>query len=164
MKKYLKVLSISLLALFTFSCMSNTLTSDQVKAKVYSNNFSFVAKDFENNLRVNVPEGTGRILSTNTPTISDETIGITVSHDKLKINLPSNDQETVNNTYSLNKTSENFTVSRRDLENGNILVNFFLKDHKELNLVKMEIDKDGKIDCSVEGPNQKPLFYVGYLR
>lgn len=164
MKKYLKIVSMCIVALAAVSCASNTMSFDQVKAKVYSNNFSFVAKDFENNMKFNAPEGTGRILSSNIPSVPDEQIGITVTHDKMMINLPSNDKETVNNTYTLNKTSENFTVARKDLPNGNILVNFFLKDHKELNLVKMEIDKDGKIDCSVEGPKQKPLYYVGYLR
>ncbi len=164
MKNYLKVLSVGLLALVAFSCSSNALTSDQVKAKVYSNNFSFVTKDFENNVKYSTPEGTGRILASNTQSVPDEQIGITVSHDKLYLNLPSNDKEVNINKYSLNKTSEDFTVARKDLDNGSILVNFFLKDNKEINLVKMEIDKDGKIDCSVEGPTQKPLLYVGYLR
>lgn len=164
MKNYLKFVCIFLVACTTLSCSSNALTFDQVKAKVYSNNFSFVAKDFENNVTYTTPAGTGRILASNTQSVPDEQIGITVSHDKLFLNLPSNDKDSDRNKYSLSKTSENFTVARKDLDNGNILVNFFLKDNKEINLVKMEIDKDGKIDCSVEGPSLKPLYYVGYLR
>ena len=164
MKNQLNLIRVLLVAMMMMSCSSSRLSPDQVKAKVYSNNFSFVAKEFDNNITYSAPVGTGRIASTNIPQVPDEEIGIKVTHDRLVINLPSNDNETKTNNYSLNKVSENFTVARKDLANGNILVNFFLKDHKDIKVVKMEIAKDGKIDCSVEGPNLKALYYVGYLK
>lgn len=146
------------------SCTASSASSEKVQAKVYSNNFTFVAKEFENRLTFSAPAGTGRIAQTNTPANPDESIGIQVTHDKLTINLPSSDQETLVNKYSLNTISEDFTVVRKDLKNGSILVNFFLKDNKDINLIKMEVEKSGKIDCSVEGPTQKPLLYTGYLQ
>lgn len=146
------------------SCVASNISPEQVKAKIYSNNFSFVAKEFDNNTTYSTPAGTGRIASTNIPQVPDEQIGIQVSHDKLVINLPATDNGTKTNNYAVNKTSQDFTVARKDLENGSILVNFFLNDTKDINLVKMEIEKDGKIDCSVEGPNLKPLLYTGYLK
>ncbi len=164
MKNQINFLGVILMAVIMINCASSNFTPEQIKSKVYSNNFSFVAKEFDNNRTFSTPAGTGRIASTNIPQIPNEDIGIKVTHDKLVINLPSNDKESNTNNYSLNKVSEDFTVARKDLENGNILVNFFLKDHKDINVIKMEIDKTGKIDCSVEGPALKPLFYVGYLQ
>ncbi|UJF28631.1 DUF4251 domain-containing protein [Kaistella sp. 97-N-M2] len=164
MKNQLKLLSVIVVAILMTSCVSSKLSPDEVKAKVYSNNFSFVAKEYDNNTSYSAPLGTGRIASTNIPQVPDEAIGIQVTHDKLVINLPSNDNETKTNNYSLNKVSEDFTVARKELSNGNILVNFFLNDHKDIKVVKMEIGKDGKIDCSVEGSNLQPLYYVGYLQ
>lgn len=150
--------------LLIISCSSNKILFEEIQNKIYSNNFTFIAKDFENNVSFSIPAGTGLMTQTNLPTQPGENIGIEVSHDKLVINLPSTDQETTINKYSLNTISQDFTVARKDLENGNILVNFFLNDNKEINLIKMEIEKSGKIDCSVEGPNQKPLLYTGYLK
>lgn len=162
MKK--NILHFLTILLISVSCGSSKVSFEEIKNKVYSNNFTFIAKDFENNISYTVPAGTGRMTQTNLPSQPNETIGIQVSHDRLILNLPSTDQETTINKYSLNTTSENFTVARKDLDNGNILVNFFLNDNKDISIIKMEIDKTGTIDCSVEGPNQKPLLYTGYLK
>lgn len=150
--------------LITITCTSSKVSFEQIQNKIFSNNFTFVAKNFENNTSYTVPAGTGRMTQTSLPAQPDETIGIQVTHDKLIINLPSTDQETTINKYSLNTTSEDFTVARKDLDNGSILINFFLNDVKDVSIIKMEVEKNGKIDCSVEGPNQKPLLYTGYLK
>jgi hypothetical protein len=87
-----------------------------------------------------------------------------VSPDKFKINLPSTDQENTVSKFSLQITSNDFTAARKDLSDGSVLVNFFIHDNQNINLVKMEISKDGKVDCSLEGPTQKPLLFTGYLK
>jgi hypothetical protein len=140
------------------------MTPEQVKAKVYSNNFTFIVKNFDNQLSFSAPAGTGRIAQTNTPVNPDEAIGIQVSPDKFKINLPSTDQENTVSKFSLQITSNDFTAARKDLSDGSVLVNFFIHDNQNINLVKMEISKDGKVDCSLEGPTQKPLLFTGYLK
>ncbi|WP_332018388.1 hypothetical protein [Kaistella sp.] len=163
MKKINSGILFGIIILILASCSSSKISFEEIQKKVYSNNFNFIAKNLENNSSFSVPVGTGRINQTNLPTQPDGSIGIQVTHDRLVINLPSNDQEMTVNKYSLNTISQDFTVARKDLENGNILINFFLNDKKDINLIKMEIDKSGKIDCSVEGPTQKPLLYTGYL-
>ncbi|OWK74720.1 hypothetical protein CBW16_04795 [Flavobacteriaceae bacterium JJC] len=164
MKNPLNLLNAILIAIMMTSCVSSNVSPEQVKAKIYSNNFSFVANEFDNNITYSAPVGTGRIASTNIPQVPDEQIGIQVTHDKLVLNLPANDNGSKTNNYAVNKISQDFTVVRKDLDNDNILVNFFLNDTKDINLIKMEIEKDGKINCSVEGPNLKPLLYSGYLK
>lgn len=163
MKNILSVLYIAM-TFALLSCNSSKVSFEQVQAKVYSNDFTFVAIPFENKRSYSAPAGTGRIISSNTPSQTDGNVGVKVTHDRLLINLPSTDQEATINKYSVNTVSENFTVARKILDNGNILVNFFLKDQKNINIIKMEIDKVGHIDCSVEGPNLKPVLYDGYLK
>lgn len=166
MKKNNLVLFFSL-SIFTllicFSCTTNSINWENTKTKIYSNNFKFIAKDFESRTTYSAPSGTGRIVSSTVGVGSSELIGVSVNKDRLVINLPLNDKESKINKSSLETVSENFTVARKDLDNGNILVNFFLNDQKDINLIKMEVDKKGKVDCSIEGPKQKPLFYVGTL-
>lgn len=163
MKNLFKLsLLILLLAVFN-SCSTNKVSFEDIQKKVYSNNFSFVTVEYDKNLSFSAPAGTGRISQTNLPMAALENVGVQVTHDKLIVNLPATDQEVTVNKSSLKKVSQDFTVARSNLENGNILLNFFLKDNSELNLIKMEIDKEGKIDCSIEGPKQKPLLYTGRL-
>lgn len=157
--------SILLVAVLLVSaCTTNRMSQDQIQAKIFSNNFTFVAKNFENRLSFSAPAGTGRIAQTNIPVNSDENIGIQVTHDKLIINLPSTDHENSISKFSLRVNSEDFTAARKALPDGSILVNYILEDNTNINLIKMEVDKEGKIDCSVEGPAQKPLLFTGYLK
>ena len=162
MRKICYFLFVSVFAIL--SCGSSTNNFEQIQKKVYSNTFQFVTIPFENKKSYSAPAGTGRILTTNTPSQNEEVVGIQVSTDRLIINLPASSTEATVNKYSVNVTSENFTVARKELEGGNILVNYFLNDRKDINLVKMVIQKNGQIDCSVEGPQQKPLLYTGYLK
>lgn len=143
------------------ACASNQLSQEQVKNKVYNNTFDFIVSSTDSRTTFSTPAGTGRILTSNMPTSSSQQVGISVSADRLVINLPLDDKKS--NKSAVELTSYDFTVARKDLENGNILVNYFLNDQKEINLVKMEVSKSGKIDCSLEGPDQKPLLYVGNI-
>lgn len=152
----------ALLAIF-MSCGSSSMSFENIQQMVYSNNFNFVAKDFTNRTTYSAPAGTGRIASTTIQDGTSDKIGVQVNHDQLRINLPINDKESKLDKTSLVAISQDFTAARKTLENGNILVNYFLNDQKDINLVKMEIDKSGKIDCSIEGPNQKPLLFVGTI-
>lgn len=163
MKNIVKYTLIIVSLLYFNSCASSKVSFEEIQNKVYSNNFSFVAVEYEVNPSFSAPTGTGRIAQTNLRVSPNENIGIKVSKDRLTINLPSTDQETTVNKTSLKGISEDFTVARSAMDNGNILLNFFLKDNKDLNIIKMEIDKEGKIDCSIEGPKQKPLLYTGKL-
>lgn len=163
MKNLFKLSFFVLLLAVGNSCNTNKVTFQEVQKKIYSNNFSFVTVEYDKNLSFSAPSGTGRISQTNLPMSTLESVGVQVTHDKLTINLPATDQEVKVNKSSLKHISKDFTVARSNLENGNILLNFFLNDNNELNLIKMEIDKEGKIDCSIEGPKQKPLLYTGRL-
>ncbi len=157
-----KILVFGLLAIL-FSCSSSKVSFAEIQSKVYANDFNFVAKNFETRKSYVAPAGTGRILSSNINVSTDEKIGVQVNHDQLVINLPLDSKESELNMTTLDVISKDFTVARKDLDNGNILVNFFLNDQKDINIIKMEIDQKGKIDCSIEGPKQKALFYVGTL-
>ena len=163
MKNLLKLSVFNILITLINSCSTSKVSFEEIQNKIYSNEFSFVAMQYESNTTYSAPAGTGRIAQTNLPISPDENIGIKVSKDRLILNLPSNDKEASVNKASLKGRSEDFTVARSILDNGNILLNFFLKDNKDLNLIKMEIQKDGTIDCSVEGPKQKPLLFTGKL-
>lgn len=159
----LKLLFIFNIVLALLSCNSSKLSFDDIQNKVYNNDFKFVVNNFENRKTFSVPTGTGRILSSNTPIHSDQLIGIVVNHNQLTINLPVDNKDVELNMTSIKVISQDFTVARRSLDNGNLLLNFFLNDQKEFNLVKMEIKKNGIIDCTVEGDKIKPLFYTGNL-
>lgn len=152
-----------LIFLVSLSCSSNKYSADTIREKIFSNNFTFLAKNFDSNTTFSTPAGTGRIASTTLSRNSSENVGIIVTEDKLSINLPANDNESKLNLTSVNKISEDFTVVKKILNNGSILVNLFVNDNDDINLIKMEIEENGKIDCSVEGPNLKPIFFVGYL-
>lgn len=163
MRKYLFNTSLFVLLATFMSCGSSNMSFENIQQMVYSNNFNFVAKDFTSRTTYSAPAGTGRIASTTIQDGTYEKIGVQVNHDQLRINLPINDKESKLDKTSLVAISQDFTAARKTLENGNILVNYFLNDQKDINLVKMEIDKSGKIDCSIEGPNQKPLLFVGTI-
>lgn len=158
-----KLLVFNFLFILLFSCTSNKASYENLKAKVYSNKFNFILTEYDSRKTYSAPAGTGRILSSNIPVRSTELVGITLDSDKFSINLPLNDKESSINKSSIEFTSYDFTVARKDLENGNILLNYFLNDQKEITIVKMEVSKNGRIDCSIEGPQQKPLLYLGAL-
>lgn len=164
MKNPFNYILLFILTLGAFSCGTNIVSSDVLKAKIYSNNFKFIVTKFDTRKSFNAPPGTGRILSSNIPINASEDIGIMVTKDKLSVNLPLDENTSKLRKSSLVFTSYDFTVARKDLENGNILLNFFLNDQKEINLIKMEINKNNDIDASVEGPTQSPLLYVGEIR
>lgn len=146
------------------SCASNQISFDELKSKIYSNNFKFIVTKFDTRKTFSAPAGTGRILSSNLPISAGEDIGIIVNQDKLVVNLPLDENASKLKKSKLEFSSYNFTVARKDLENGNILLNFFLNDQKEINLIKMEINRNNVIDASIEGPAQNPLLYVGEIR
>ncbi|MHA6697027.1 DUF4251 domain-containing protein [Chryseobacterium sp. A301] len=163
MKKILfNTCMIALLATL-ISCSSKKVSFENIQQMVYSNNFNFIAKDYTSRTTYSAPAGTGRIVSTTIQDGTSDKIGVQVNHDELRINLPINDKESKLDKTSLVALSQDFTVARKTLDNGNILLNFFLNDQTDINLVKMEVDKSGKIDCSIEGPNQKPLLFVGTI-
>ena len=80
------------------------------------------------------------------------------------VNLPLDENTSTLKKSRLEFTSYDFTVARKDLDNGNILINFFLNDQKEINLIKMEVNKNNIIDASIEGPKQSPLGDLGEIR
>lgn len=162
MKNILTLLSF-ILVLSSCATKSST-TSDEIKAKVYSNNFKFITNNYDTRSTYTVPPGTGRILTNSQQVGAVEDIGITITPENLIVNLPLDGNTTKIKKDFLTLTSYNFDVARTELENGNILLNFFLNDQKEVNLIKMEISGNKKIDASIEGPEQKPLLYVGELR
>lgn len=163
MKKLLFTFSVFLSLLISCDSQSG-ITQDQIKEKIYSNNFKFVVTNYDSRKTFNAPAGTGRILSTNQPITALEDVGIIITHDKLTVNLPLDENTSRLKKTSLQLTSLDFTVARKDLENGNILLNFLLNDHTDINLIKMEVAKNKRIDASIEGPQQPPLLYVGELR
>ena len=163
MKNTLLIIVSAFLFLLINSCSSNTLSQEQIKSKIYNNDFKFIVSDFDSRKSINIPAGTGRILSSNMPVGSKEDLGVLVNHDRLIVNLPLDEKLSTLKKSSLNLKSQDFTVARTDMPNGNILLNFFLNDQAEINLIKMEVRKNGIIDASIEGPLQTPLLYVGEL-
>ena len=155
-----------LLLLFftTISCATNKQSYEDLKAKVYSNDFKFIVTKYDSRKTFSAPAGTGRILSSNLPVSASEEIGVIVNHKKLVVNLPLDENTSTLKKSRLEFTSYDFTVARKDLDNGNILINFFLNDQKEINLIKMEVNKNNIIDASIEGPKQLPLLYLGEIR
>ena len=145
------------------SCGTSKIDFSQIQNKVFQNDFTFVAQHFDNRKTYSAPSGTGRIMSTSVAVTSSEVIGVIVHPDKLTVNLPVNEKEVDINKSSLEFISYDFTVARSTLENGNILLNFFLNDVKDISIIKMEVQKNGRIDCSVEGPQLKPLLYTGNI-
>lgn len=164
MKNPLSSLLLFILTLIIVSCSTSKISYDDLKDKIYSNNFKFIVTKFDTRKSFAAPAGTGRILSSNIPINASEDIGIMVNKDKLSVNLPLDENSSKLKKTTLVFTSYDFTVARKDLENGNILLNFFLNDQKEINLIKMEINKNNDIDASIEGPSQTPLLYVGEIR
>lgn len=162
--KYISIIIVSIFSLILISCKTNIVAQEAIKAKIYSNNFKFVVTEYDSRKTVNIPAGTGRILSSNLPVGSKEDIGVSVNPDELTVNLPLDDKLSTLKKSNLKLKSQDFEVARTDMPNGNILLNFFLKDQSEINLIKMEVRKDGIIDASIEGPSQTPLLYVGELR
>ncbi|MCD9856390.1 hypothetical protein LUD75_16830 [Epilithonimonas sp. JDS] len=158
-----KILILNVLLFLLGSCSSNKVSYENIKTKIYSNNFNFLLTSQDGRKTFSTPAGTGRIMTSNMPVGAIETVGISVNKDKFSVNLPLNDKEYAGNKSSIEFVSYDFTVARKDLENGSILLNFFLNDQKDINLVKMEVSKDGRIDSSLEGPNQKPLLYLGSI-
>ena len=163
MKTLLNLGRLCLITFFLMSCTANKMSYDAMKAKIYSNDFTFIVTKFDSKKTYAAPAGTGRILSTNLPVNSLEEIGVIVNKDKLVVNLPLDENLSKLKKPHLSFTSYDFTVARKDLENGNILLNFFLNDQKDINLIKMEINKNNRIDASIEGPSQSPLLYVGEI-
>ena len=146
------------------SCASSSSNFEKIKSKIYTNNFSFIVNNYEARKTFSVPSGTGRILTNSTPVTASDENGIIVHPDRLVINLPSVDPKgKLIDGKPITLTSENYTVARKDLENGNILLNFFINDNSDINLIKMEVGKGGSVDASVEGPRQNPLLYVGKI-
>lgn len=164
MKNRLLIIVSVFLVLSTSSCKTNSGTQELIKAKIYNNDFKFIITEFDSRKSIIMPAGTGRILSSNMPVGSKEDLGITVNENELIVNLPLDDKLSTLKKSSLFIKSQDFTVARTDMPNGNILLNFFLKDQSEINLIKMEVSKNGVIDASIEGPSQSPLLYVGEIR
>lgn len=127
------------------SCASNQVSYEKLKTKVYNNKFDFLVSGYDGRTTFSTPAGTGRILTSNVPTSSLEHVGISVTNDKFIINLPLNEKESRGNRSSIELTSLDFTVARTDQDNGSILLNYFLNDQKDINLVKMEVSKMEKL-------------------
>lgn len=162
--RVIKLVPLLILFFATVSCSTNKLSYEDLKSKVYTNDFKFIVTKYDSRKTFSAPAGTGRILSSNLPVTATEDIGIVVNHDKLVVNLPLDENTSTLKKSTLEFTSYDFTVARKDLENGNILLNFFLNDQKEINLIKMEVNKNNVIDASIEGPKQSPLLYLGEIR
>ncbi len=171
MKKFLSILSFSLIVFFLQNCSSQTVTEPQVLTNIINNEeFTFHAqKANPTNYDViramnSIPNATSsRVLDLN----SDAYV-IEVTKEKVDVVLPYFGR-IFNPTFgnidknSYRFTSKKFTLTKTQNKKGNWNITISPKDVDNVSEIYINVYKSGKALVSIKSSDRQPISYDGYI-
>jgi len=169
MKKFINIISLSVLILFFQSCSAQSAGDSQmVNTLVSSEEFTFHAER-ANPMNYDVINALNSIPNNPSTRILQLDSGmytIEIKKDKMEVVLPYfgrafNSNYGKDNSYRF--TSKDYTVTKSQSKKGNWIFKIKPNDVNNVSDINIEVYKNGKAFTSVRSNDRQPITYDGYI-
>lgn len=169
MQKYLKIISIFLLA-FTFqNCSAQKVDPQIVNNLVGSDEFTFHAEKANpmNYDVINVVNSIPNAPQLRTFQISGNSYGIEIKKGVMEVTLPyfgrsfTSSYGSSDNSYRF--TSKDYAITKSQTKKGNWVYKIKPNDVRNVSDINIEIYKNGRALTSIRSNDRQPISYDGYI-
>lgn len=169
MQKYLKIISIVLLAFIFQNCSAQKADPQIVNNLVSSDEFTFHAEKANpmNYDVINVVNSIPNAPQLRTFQISGNNYGIEIKKGVMEVTLPYFGRA-FTSTYGSSDTSYRFTskdyaVTKTQSKKGNWIYKIKPNDMRNVSDINIEIYKNGRALTSIRSNDRQPISYDGYI-
>lgn len=169
MQKYLKILSVFVLALAFQNCSAQKTDPQIVNNLISTDEFTFHAEKANpmNFDVINVVNSLPNAQQLRTFQISGENYGIEIKKGEMEVTLPYFGRA-FNASYGGSDTSyrfisKDFTLNKSQSKKGNWVYKIKPNDVKNVSDINIEIYKNGRALTSVRSNDRQPISYDGYI-
>jgi hypothetical protein len=169
MKRFLNIISVSVLFIFFQSCSAqNTTDSQIVNSLASSEEFTFHAERANpmNYDVINVLNGIPNNPSTRILQLDAGSYTIELKKGKMEVVLPYfgrafNASYGKDNSYRF--TSKDYTITKSQSKKGNWIFKIKPNDVNNVSDINIEVYKNGKAFTSIRSNDRQPITYDGYI-
>ncbi|UFH30335.1 DUF4251 domain-containing protein [Chryseobacterium sp. C-71] len=169
MKKYLKIISIFLLAFAFQNCSAQKVDPQIVNNLVGSDEFTFHAEKANpmNYDVINVVNSIPNAPQLRTFQISGNSYGIEIKKGVMEVTLPyfgrafTSSYGSSDNSYRF--TSKDYVVTKSQTKKGNWVYKIKPNDVRNVSDINIEIYKNGRALTSIRSNDRQPISYDGYI-
>jgi len=169
MKKFINIISVTILILFFQSCSSQKTTdSSIVNSVVSSEEFTFHAERANpmNYDVINALNGIPNNPSTRILQLDAGSYTIELKKGKMEVVLPYfgrafNASYGKDNSYRF--TSKDYTITKSQTKKGNWIFKIKPNDVNNVSDINIEVYKNGKAFTSIRSNDRQPITYDGYI-
>ena len=169
MQKYLKIISIFLLAFVFQNCSAQKVDPQIVNNLVGSDEFTFHAEKANpmNYDVINVVNSIPNAPQLRTFQISGNNYGIEIKKGVMEVTLPyfgrafTSTYGSSDNSYRF--TSKDYAVTKTQTKKGNWVYKIKPNDVRNVSDINIEIYKNGRALTSIRSNDRQPISYDGYI-